>query len=142
MKILGWIVATPFILLAFIILLRVSFCGPNQSDVRIMKSMGDKISRYLVTKGKPTSLDNIPELPHELKCNSSYNCFFGDKTLYKIWIDESSYSFSLKIYALSSKTGITYNYNSNNGKYKLENSRNNPHIFSRKRSGICNPMKQ
>ena len=142
MKILLWIIALPFIFLALIIVLRIFFCGPNLSDVRVMQPMGDKISKYLTTKGKPDSLDNIPNLPYELKCNSPYNCFFGDKTLYKVWIDEGSYNFSLEIFALSSETGITYNYNSNNGKYKLKDYKNNPHIFSRKRSGICSPMKQ
>ena len=66
MKILGWIIAIPLILLALFILLRVLFCGPNKLDVRKMKPMAEKVSQYIITNGSPESLKNIPDLPYEL----------------------------------------------------------------------------
>jgi len=118
-------------------------CSPNLRDVRVMKPIGDKIDKYLTTKGKPVSLDSIPDLPYKLKCSSLYSCSFrnGEK-LYKIWIDDNYYAFSLEIYIPKSKTGIVYMYDGNNSKYELKNYKENPLIYSRKRTGICNPMKQ
>jgi hypothetical protein len=66
MKILGWIIATPFIILALYALLRVAFCGPNQSDVRVMKPMAEAISHYISKNGIPDSLEDIPNLPYKL----------------------------------------------------------------------------
>jgi hypothetical protein len=118
-------------------------CGPNPIDVSVMRSMGDKIDEYLTTKGKPASLDSIPNLPYKLKCSSSYNCSFRDgEKLYKIWIDDNYYAFSLEIYTPKSKTGIVYMYDGNNSKYELKNYKENPLIYSSKRTGICNPMRQ
>ena len=91
-KFIVGMIMTIVIMVVLFIGLRMFFCGPNQSDVRVMKSMGDKINRYLVTKGKPDSLDSIPNLPYKLKCSSKYNCsFIDDEKLYKIWIDDNYY---------------------------------------------------
>ena len=42
-------------------------CGPNSSDVKVMKPMAEKISEYIVKNGIPESLKDIPDLPYELK---------------------------------------------------------------------------
>ena len=67
MKMLGWIIATPFIILALIIMLRFFFCGPNWSDVGVMQSMERAISHYIGRNGVPDSLKDIPNLPYELE---------------------------------------------------------------------------
>ena len=46
------------------------FCGPNMSDVGVMKPMAQKISDYIVKNGIPESLKDIPDLPYGLvECN-------------------------------------------------------------------------
>ena len=48
------------------------FCGPDMSDVRVMKPMAQKISDYIVTHGIPKSLKDIPDLPYGLEgCNKN-----------------------------------------------------------------------
>ena len=42
-------------------------CGPNRSDVKVMKPMAEAISNYIVKHGIPESLKDIPGLPYELK---------------------------------------------------------------------------
>jgi len=42
-------------------------CGPNNADVKVMKPMAEKISKYIMTKGIPESLKDIPELPYALE---------------------------------------------------------------------------
>ncbi len=143
MKILGWMIMIPVVLFILLIVARVAFCRPSWSDLRVMKPMGDAVDKYLTTKGKPSSLDSIPNLPYELGCNSKYSCSFVDGAkYYKIWIDDNYYSFSVEIFTPNSETGIIYSYREKDGKYSLEDDRYNPHIYSTKRTGICNPMKQ
>jgi hypothetical protein len=67
MKILGWIIMIPVVLFVLLIVARVAFCGPNSSDVKVMKPMAEKISDYIVKNGIPESLKDIPDLPYELK---------------------------------------------------------------------------
>ena len=67
MKILGWIIALPFILLALYALLRFAFCRPNYFVVKTATPMVEKIADYIVEHGIPESLDRIPALPYELK---------------------------------------------------------------------------
>ena len=72
MKIIGWIIATPFILLLIITVLRSTFCGPNGSDVSVMQSMERAISQYIGRNGVPESLEDIPDLPYEFSgCKKS-----------------------------------------------------------------------
>ena len=42
-------------------------CGPNSSDVKVMKPMAQKISEYIVKNGIPESLKDIPDLPYALE---------------------------------------------------------------------------
>jgi len=42
-------------------------CGPNRSDVKVMKPMAEKISAYIVKNGIPESLKDIPDLPYGLE---------------------------------------------------------------------------
>jgi hypothetical protein len=114
-------------------------CGPSLIDTYRMKPMGDAINAYLITKGKPSSLDSIPNLPYKLKCGSAYSCRFDvDGRAYKVWLDDNSYSFSLNLYAKQNKTGIYYTYQNKDKTYQFTYF----DIFSRKKTGICNPMRQ
>jgi len=118
MKILGWIIALPFILLALYALLRFTFCRPNYFVVKTATPMVEKMADYIVEHGVPESLDVIPNLPYEIKnCKRTYKyekrvvlkdievltqkeadkaivneiCYFSDNThLYKIklWLVE------------------------------------------------------
>jgi len=67
MKILGWIIALPFILLVLYALLRFAFCRPNYFVVKTATPMVEKIADYIVEHGIPESLDKIPNLPYELE---------------------------------------------------------------------------
>ena len=134
------------ILVAFVVILGsyhlyVSHtCGPNKEDVKVMKPLGNAINRYLTTKGKPPSLESIPDLPYKLTCGSPYSCRFEkDGRVYKVWLEEQVGNIDLYLYQKNNKTGIVYMYNQ---KLKIKNYEKNPLIYSRKTSGICNPMKQ
>ena len=121
-------------------------CGPSLIDTYRMKPMGDAINAYLITKGKPSSLDSIPNLPYKLKCGSAYSCRFDvDGRGYKIeWdcnLKASRFCF-LNIYSLKTKTGIGYWTEYMNGKLLKDKNKPKPHIYSREKTGICNPMRQ
>lgn len=73
MKILGWIIATPFIILALYALLRFAFCRPSYFVVETATPMVEKMADHIVTHGIPESLDEIPGLPYELNnCKRKY----------------------------------------------------------------------
>ena len=140
------------ILVAFVVILGsyhlyVSHtCGPNSKDVAVMKPLGDAINRYLTTKGKPPSLESIPDLPYKLTCGSPYSCTFEkDGRVYEItWncnLKASRFCF-LKVYSPKTKTGISYWTEYINEKFLKDKNKPKPHIYSSKTSGICNPMKQ
>ena len=115
-------------------------CGPSLIDTYRMKPMGDAINAYLITKGKPSSLDSIPNLPYKLKCGSAYSCRFDvDGRAYKVWLEEQVGNIDLYLEQKGSETGIVYMYNKD---LILKNYKNNPLIYSSKTSGICRPMKQ
>jgi len=42
-------------------------CGPNSSDVKVMKPMAQKIADHIVAHGIPKSLKDIPDLPYRLE---------------------------------------------------------------------------
>lgn len=67
MKILGWIIATPLILLALYAVLRFAFCRPSYFTVKTATPMVKKIADHIVAHGIPESLEQIPDLPYELK---------------------------------------------------------------------------
>ncbi len=123
-------------------------CGPNSTDVRAMKPLGNAINRYLTTKGKPPSLESIPDLPYKLKCGSPYSCTFEKEgRVYRVWLDLWSppTSYALKLYHDNHRTGVSFYYEFKNNKFILDRSTpqdRNPHIYSRKRTGICSPMSQ
>lgn len=76
MKIVGWIIAIPVVLLVLIGLSRGFFCGPNSKDVEVMQPMTKKISDYIVQNGVPESLKDIPGLPYELECEKAKEEYF------------------------------------------------------------------
>jgi hypothetical protein len=67
MKILGWIVALPFIALALFIVARFVMCRPDGEVVRVATPMVEKIADYIVKHGVPESLADIPDLPYGLE---------------------------------------------------------------------------
>jgi len=72
MKILGWIVALPFIALALFIVARFVMCRPDGEVVRVATPMVEKIADYIVKHGVPDSLADIPDLPYGLEgCSKS-----------------------------------------------------------------------
>jgi hypothetical protein len=158
---IGMIVIT---IVAFIGL-RVFFCGLDQSDVRVMKSMAEKISQHIVKHGIPKSLKDIPGLPYELEgCeekidytnkrkpvntiekastgNIYQKCIFkNDYTIslhFTFFYKEKDCIGSLKIVNKYSETvGITSYSCKNQSIIEKET------IFgSSKISGVCSPMKQ
>jgi len=116
-------------------------CGPNPKDVAVMKPLGDAVNRYLTTKGKPPSLDSIPDLPYKLECGSPYSCRFekGGR-VYKVWLQCDGYDdCNLELYIPTSQTGVIYLYSVNSGKFVVKYG--GADIYSRKKTGICNPMR-
>ena len=67
MKILKWIAMLPFVALVLFVLARFTFCRPSYSVVKIATPAVEKIADYIVKHGIPDSLDQIPNLPYELK---------------------------------------------------------------------------
>jgi len=66
-KVLGWIIATPFILLALFAFARFVSCGPNWEVVRVAKPVAKIIADDIVKNGIPKSLKNIEGLPYVLE---------------------------------------------------------------------------
>jgi hypothetical protein len=69
MKIMGWIIAIPLIVLALYAVLRFTFCRPNYFTVKSLTPMVEKIADDIIEHGVPESLEKIPDLPYELGCD-------------------------------------------------------------------------
>lgn len=67
MKIIGWIIVTPFIALALFVAARYMFCGPNREVIRVAKPVVKIIADDIVKNGIPESLADIKGLPYELE---------------------------------------------------------------------------
>ncbi len=67
MKILLWLIATPFIALALFIAARYMFCGPNREVVKVAKPIAKIIADDIVKNGIPESLAYIEGLPYKLE---------------------------------------------------------------------------
>ncbi len=147
MKFLGWVVALPFMSLMLFVVLRMFLCGPDQSDVRVMKPMAEKISQYIIKNGIPESLKDIPDLPYKLEgCNKPQDnvedcTFFVKDYRYSLELYEmGGGDLSIRIKNRATKTGVDIGLRRNNKEsqwfFVEEKS------FSSKRSGVCSPMKQ
>jgi len=66
-KVLGWIIAIPFILLALFAFARFVSCGPDREVVKVAKAVAKIIADDIVKNGIPESLKNIKGLPYELE---------------------------------------------------------------------------
>ena len=66
-KVLGWIIAIPFILLALFAFARFVSCGPDREVVRVAKPVAKIIADDIVKNGIPKSLKDIEGLPYELE---------------------------------------------------------------------------
>jgi hypothetical protein len=143
MKILGWIIVIPVVLFVLLIVARVAFCGPNSSDVKVMKPMAEKISDYIVKNGIPESLEDIPNLPYELKdCKKIVKgtelCSYS--TLFIVDASKFWNTFRIDIKNKHSQTGIYYELEFDKEKQIWRKKQNAS--YSSKTSGICSPMKQ
>jgi hypothetical protein len=82
MKILGWIIMIPVVLFVLLIVARVAFCGPNSSDVKVMKPMAEAIISYIEKNDIPKNIEDIPDLPYKIKCKT--------ETRYLVYSEEDS----------------------------------------------------
>ena len=147
-------------------------CGANNSDVKVMKPMAQKISDYIVKNGIPESLKDIPNLPYGLEgCEKSSEYKRVENGAWKqadmknaqlikkiencsILIKNKKISlfFSVKIYPSDNEEYISLKMENNSSKtvshidFKKDGKYfvvDYPLKFgSGKRDGICNPMKQ
>ena len=75
------IVSVVFLIVIWAILIVVRFfsCGPDSTDVKVIKPMAEKISNYIVKNGIPESLKNIPDLPYALEmCKGKHTYYKFD----------------------------------------------------------------
>ena len=128
-------------------------CGPDPRDVRVMKPMANAISDYIVKHGIPKSLSEIPGLPYKLEgCKKkegfpySLFCTFNKDYSVEFADDPNHRYYSVNFYAPNSSTGMDIDFKVVDGnRLILEKSTPrlpNPHIYSSKITGICNPMRQ
>jgi len=169
MKIIGWIIATPFILLIFLILLRIITCGPDRAVVKVISPVAKIIADDILKNGIPKSLKDIKGLPYELegcirqeeylgkdrkpisKKKAYYmiindKCYFEkDENKYSIeYLFSSNYDNRLTIFNQETRTGISYffEYSKEKGKLILEkDSFDNPFVYDHKSTGICHTIK-
>ena len=131
-------------------------CGPNSSDVKVMKPMAQKISAYIVKHGIPKSLKDIPDLPYGLEeCekdkefDEQENCKFKHKMI-NLYFRHGKYTIDNKVYEEANlkmrhvvnnttETGLLMEFEKKEGEFLLKDKIK---IYSGKTSGICNPMRQ
>jgi len=125
MKILGWILALPFIALALFAAARFVMCRPDGEVVRVATPMVEKIADYIVKHGVPESLADIPDLPYKLEgCRKktifkkNYKIVQEEEAEWKeIWINckfkNQKYKFNLQLY-------LTQSINEKDTKGKIE----------------------
>jgi len=141
----------------------VNTCGPNSSDVKVMKPMAQKIADHLVAHGIPKSLADIQGLPYVVEgCERSeeYRNYSNNKSTkdeaYYYDIDEKckynniSIDFGVSVYfkddtmscrielVSPSETVLSHSF-SRDKNNTFEFSKMD--IGSRKDDGICNPMR-
>ena len=130
-------------------------CGPNRSDVKVMKPMAEAISNYIVKHGIPESLKNIPDLPYRLEgCERDKefdyqeNCKFKNKTI-ELYFRHGKYTIDNKVYEEAdlemrhvvnntTETGLLMGFEKKKGIFTLKGKK----IYSGKTSGICKPWRQ
>ncbi len=132
MKIFGWIVAIPFMLLIVWIIGRLLFCGPDEGIRKVTDPLANSILEHVNKNGKPESLLSIRTLPYEMqKCkkfekigrssrefSEEESCIFKlGKKSYSVTIDHLTnnenknkriYTFGLDIYDNKENTWIHY----------------------------------
>jgi len=170
MKILGWIIATPFILLGLFILLRFLSCSPNREVVKVASPVVNQIADYIVKNGIPESLEDIPNIPYKLnKCSKKevyyiyteevqkelatsmgvyLNCYFMEnEKLYRIYLDfgkakNNNWQLSgeVDIYNDASYTGVGTSLNTKKNGTLYKEY--SPSGYSHHNNGICSSFKQ
>ena len=131
-------------------------CGPNSSDVKVMKPMAQKISAYIVKNGIPESLKDIPDLPYGLEgCERDKefdyqeNCKFKHKMI-NIYFRHGKYTIDNKTYEEAdlemrhvvnntTETGLLVDFKKKNNSFiQLDKIK----LYSGKTSGICKSWRQ
>jgi len=140
-------------------------CGPNRSDVKVMKAMTEAIKAHIAKNGIPKSLEDIPNLPYKLKgCKreeyyqnyDSYDhvpkekatlhqieekCHFENIDL-ELGLTEKLESLKIGGYLSmfsNNKTELSLHLRAIDGKHFTFDEID---IGSSKSTGICNPMRQ
>lgn len=168
MKILGWIIALPFIFLGVFRVLRFAFCRPNYFVVKTATPVVEKIADYIVENGVPERLDEILDLPYKLEeCSvnnkmwdegdniviskkeavlfeSIQNCyFFKNNTKYRVSTRFTFYSVnnsrSAYLRIKSGKTTVGISFKINENNKLTRGSVETGYL---KTSGICQSFKQ
>lgn len=153
-KIIIWIMSTPFILLGLFIVARFLFCVPDRGAVNVMQPVAKIIAEDIVKNGIPASLKDIEGLPYVLEEYDGWMseiipmCYFEkNNKKYEIgFIYLSSSTIQLRIFNKETQTGIKYYFQSSKLEEKdswiLEKNLKNPKIFDSKTSGICTSFRQ
>lgn len=83
--IFGWVIITPFVLLALFIAVRFLSCGPDIEVVKVASPVVNQIADYIVENRIPESLEDIPGIPYELNECSKKEVYWknGELTLNK-----------------------------------------------------------
>ena len=114
------------------------FCGPNMSDVKVMKPMAQKISDYIVKNGIPESLKDIPDLPYGLEgCkhiekNFEECSFFRNNKKYEVEIYILG-GVDITVSSLETETGLRHELKRSSLGYQWLKDV----AYSSKDSGIC-----
>lgn len=144
MKILGWIIATPFIALALFVAARYMFCGPDREVIRVAKPVVKIIADDIVKNGIPESLADIEGLPYRLegckKTNTKESCIFIlDKETYYVEMTFNDIVAYSRIEIWRDKTHIgTSIHKQSNGNTSYSRIWDDAFYFS----GLCGPLKQ
>jgi hypothetical protein len=112
MKMIGWILAIPFILLALFIGARFLFCGPDKEVISVAKPVMNIIADHIVKEGVPKSLADIKGMPYRLqgcskkevyKKNDSNKTivYLKEKADYVVISEECYFLTKNKLYTLS-----------------------------------------
>jgi len=143
MKIFGWIIATPFILLIVWGIGRLLFCGPDKNIKKVTNPLADSMLAYVNKNGKPKSLSEIKTLPYKMQeCKRSEkvrnsatefiekeSCVFTlNKKRYTVVIDYYTKTYKdknvdgiiLKVYDYKKNTEIYYYFDQKKFKKELK----------------------
>jgi hypothetical protein len=133
MKILLWLIATPFIALALFVAAIFLFCGPDKEVIKVAKPVVKIIADDIVKNGIPKSFEDIEGLPYVLKECKRERTFWKAKRPrktvqyekdadYVVITESCSFKNNNKIYNVSLRFTQSYRFDTGHGKVKIFNS--------------------